>query len=127
MLLIKKKSSFKLAPLFDNGSAFLSNTDRYPIDKEIACFLPAIECKPFSSLFEEQNYVLESKYGIQLSFQPDKERLIPVFKTIEEFYPERYSQRIEEIYDYQVQQNYPFIHMLDNEHYLGDIEIDEKQ
>ena len=52
--LIKKENDFKLAPIFDNGGAFLSNTMEFPMNYTDVKNIRNVKSKPFSTRFSNQ-------------------------------------------------------------------------
>ena len=98
---IKRARSYELAPIFDNGSSFLSNLKLFPLDKNILGLIPLVEAKPFSSLFEEQIDLLEENYGKQLFFKINDDIIDKSISQISVYYSNEIADRIKKIYNFQ--------------------------
>ena len=98
---IKRGTSYELAPVFDNGSSFLSNLKSFPLDRNLLGFIPLVESNPFSSLFEEQITLLEESYGRQLSFKINDDSINKSISQIGVYYSNEIADRIKQIYDFQ--------------------------
>lgn len=86
----RSDNSFKLAPIFDNGGAFLSDKYSYgnfSEDEDISIKMQSVEAKPFSSDFDEQLQACEALYGsstLKLS-----RVTLQDLKCVESFYGEK--------------------------------------
>ena len=71
--LIYSNNHYKLCPIFDNGSALLSDTKLdYQMDKNIYDLIDYAKPKTFTHDFYEQLQAVEKIYGQQLEFYFNK-------------------------------------------------------
>lgn len=99
---IKNNDSFRLAPCFDNGGAFLSDTTcGYPLGYNLYGLIASVRSKPFSTIFSEQMKVCQKLYGTQ--FKLDDSIVIPQYAwdSIELYYGKQICDRIQQVYEYQ--------------------------
>ena len=102
--LIYKNGDYFPAPIFDNGASFLSDTTQeYPMDEKTNKLISCVKAKPFNSSFEKQVKACQELYGPQISIKlPNISKQI---NTIKMHYGERIADRIEHIYNIQIQKN----------------------
>lgn len=88
---------YHYCPVFDNGSALLSDTTAdYPMGEDIISLIPQVKAKTLSSDFMEQLDVAEDLYGQNLYFTYD-EGIINELLAKEEYYPDDIKVRIKEV------------------------------
>lgn len=88
---------YHYCPVFDNGSALLSDTTAdYPMGEDIISLIPQVKSKTLSSDFMEQLDAAEGLYGQNLYFAYD-EGIINKLLAKEEYYPDDIKVRIKEV------------------------------
>ena len=96
-VLMNEKNEFRLAPVFDNGAALLSDTRMdYPLNQETISLIGLAKPKTFCEDFTEQLDVAERLYGrhVHFSFSSNDVRSIVDSATI---YDESIRERVIEI------------------------------
>lgn len=99
---IKNGNSFRIAPCFDNGGAFLSDiTYDYPLSHSIYGLAASVKSKPFCQSFTKQVEACQKLYGTQ--FKLDGSLVIPQYAwdSIELYYGKQIRDRLKQIYEYQ--------------------------
>lgn len=100
---IKSGKGFRLAPFFDNGAAFLSDTrDDYPMNKSIYGLMASVEAKPFSKNFDAQADTCISLYGTQLKLSRTLDIGTDNLAKIAAVYGDNVSERIHAIFKQQL-------------------------
>jgi len=59
---------FRMAPIYDNGLALLSDLNDYPLNKDMYRNIGKVQAKPFDVDFNVQLDAVERLYGTQLQF-----------------------------------------------------------
>ena len=87
---------YKIGPVFDNGSALLSDQRRYIIDNPISVCIKTIKSKPFSVKFESILRICHLKYGRQLWIDEQlmNQKVDEALEVASQFYSSRYLDRI---------------------------------
>lgn len=100
IIFLYKDSKFTPGPIFDNGAAYLSDTEQdYPLNESARTLIKYVNAKPFSNSFEKQVNACHELYGKQLTIQ-DKD-ITPYISKIDSFYGNIISRRINLIYTLQ--------------------------
>lgn len=100
---IKSESGFRLAPFFDNGAAFLSDTrEDYPLNKNVHGLMLNVDAKPFSEDFDKQVDMCISLYGSQLKLSKTLSLPEDVLSAVSAMYDESVSKRIQTIFEHQI-------------------------
>lgn len=88
---------YDYCPVFDNGSALLSDTTMdYPMGGDIIDLIPQANAKTISTDFDEQLEAVENLYGQTLYFSYD-EHVISELLENERHYPEEIKIRVRDI------------------------------
>lgn len=103
--------SYRFAPIFDNGGAFLTDTTYdYPMGKSIYGLISNVKAKPFSTDFEKQVDICRELYGEQLQISKNID-ISNIISNIEKSYGTEIASRINGIYE---QQKYLYMEMFVN-------------
>ena len=104
----KLSDTCSLAPLFDNGAAFLSDiTIDYPIGERVSALVSKVKSKPFNVSFKKQMETCEALYGQQLQILKSID-LEPVLNMLSNYYNDNILSRIETVF--RIQRNkYPHL------------------
>lgn len=70
---------YRLAPIFDNGAALLSDIRDYPLDVDVYQSIQKVKAKPFSRSFDDQLDACEELYGQKLKLSVKKQDLPHIF------------------------------------------------
>lgn len=96
-VLCDRTGSYSYCPVFDNGSALLSDmTMDYPMNEDIITHIPRAHAKTLSMDFDEQLDAVESLYGQYLKFSYN-ERVISALLEKERYYPPEVKERVRDI------------------------------
>lgn len=108
IIFINENETYTPGPIFDNGAAFLSDiTQEYPLEEKTNHLIPYVKAKPFDSSFSKQVEACHELYGKQLTIEKiDISKQINIIKN---YYGERIANRIQHIYDIQMQKNKDFL------------------
>ena len=88
---------YHYCPVFDNGSALLSDlTVDYPLNMDIIDLIPRVQAKTLCSDFQEQLEAVESLYGQTLRFSFDSHVITHLLEK-EPYYPEQIKVRVRDI------------------------------
>ena len=88
---------YHYCPVFDNGSALLSDlTVDYPLNMDIIDLIPRVQAKTLCSDFQEQLEAVESLYGQTLRFSFDSHVITHLLEE-EPYYPEQIKVRVRDI------------------------------
>lgn len=69
-VLTNEKNEFRLAPIFDNGAALLSDTRMdYPMNRDVIDLIKSVKPKTFCNDFVEQQTIAEQLYGQHIRFR----------------------------------------------------------
>ena len=100
---ILSDNRFRIAPLFDNGAAFLSDTrDDYPLDKNIHGLMTSVCGKPFSEDFDKQTDACIELYGTQLKLNKTVSIPESVWDNIRSMYGDKVTERIHSVLEHQL-------------------------
>ena len=93
--------TYSLCPIFDNGTAFLSDIMQdYPLDKSTYDLINNVTAKPFDKSFDKQIEICESLYGQQLKISKELGLTKAILK-INRIYGNEISKRISNIIEHQ--------------------------
>lgn len=99
---IKSDAGYRIAPLFDNGAAFLSDLrDDYPLNSNIHGLISRVQAKPFSDDFDKQTDICIRLYGSQLKLSKHLSIPSDVKEGILCMYGDKISNRMAAIMDRQ--------------------------
>lgn len=102
LAVIKTASGYRVCPIFDNGAAFLSDTEHdYPLCKDAFGLISNVEAKPFSKGFEKQVSTCESVVGRRVLFTAPEELPESLLNDLGLFYANDVCNRIAEVYKHQ--------------------------
>lgn len=95
--LIYSDGNYRLCPIFDNGSALLSDTKLdYQMDKDIFNLIDHAKPKTFTYDFYEQLQAVENLYGQQLELYFNKKYIEEILNN-EPYYGKKEKERIKDI------------------------------
>lgn len=99
---LRGKDGYTYCPIFDNGAAFLSDTrEDYPLGDSVYGLMPKVQAKPFDTDFDKQLEVCRNLYGQQFYISA-RNLEQSVLERIEAVYGEGIRNRIETVYNHQV-------------------------
>lgn len=86
---------YKLAPIFDNGLALLSDEISYMYTNDVYTLIGSVGAKPFSTDFDEQLDCAETLYGIQNKYTFNKQEVKDILYTeLKDMYGDTICQRV---------------------------------
>lgn len=102
IVLLHDSEGYHPSPIFDNGSAFLSDIQQeYPLEERTKDLISCVRSKPFNTSFLKQVEACHELYGKQLFLEtPNLSRQIGEIRSC---YGDRIADRMEYIYDIQIQ------------------------
>lgn len=83
----EESGQYRLCPIFDNGLAFLSDLNDYPLNADLYDCIGRVEAKPFSRDFITQMEAATDLYGSDLHFDLTRRDADGLFDGLEEYYP----------------------------------------
>ncbi len=96
-VLCDESGCYHYCPIFDNGSALLSDvTMDYPMGKDILELIPEAESKTLSSDFDEQLEAVERLYGQSMRFFYNEKNIIELLEN-EKYYSKEIKNRVKDI------------------------------
>lgn len=98
-LLIDENEQYFYCPIFDNGGAFLSNLNEYPLYEGNADLRRKVQSKPFSVDFDKQKSICETLYGTYLKFDKDLHITPDIEYDIHKYYGDKILNRIQNCID----------------------------
>ena len=88
---------YHYCPVFDNGSALLSDlTVDYPLNMDVIDLIPRVQAKTLCGDFLEQLEAVENLYGQKLQFTYDSRAITHLLEE-EPYYPEQIKTRVQDI------------------------------
>lgn len=96
-VLCDQTGRYYYCPVFDNGSALLSDTTMdYPMNEDVIDLIPQARAKTLSMDFDEQLEAVENLYGQPLKFSYN-ERVISDLLEKDGYYPPEVKERVRDI------------------------------
>lgn len=96
-VLCDQTGRYHYCPVFDNGSALLSDTTMdYPMNEDVIDLIPQAHAKTLSMDFDEQLEAVESLYGQSLKFSYN-EHVISDLLEKDRYYPSEIKVRVRDI------------------------------
>lgn len=93
---------YRLAPIFDNGAALLSDTRDYSLDLNVYQAIQKVKAKPFSRAFDDQLDACEELYGQKLKLNIRKQDTAQILKDFQGVYQTEVLERVYNILCYQL-------------------------
>ena len=92
-----RSGTYSFCPVFDNGSALLSDiTMDYPMSGDVIDLIPQARAKTISVDFDEQLEAVENLYGQSLHFSYHEHSISALLEK-EPYYPEEIKRRVRDI------------------------------
>lgn len=96
-VLCDETGRYHYCPIFDNGSALLSDTTMdYPMNEDIIDLIPQAHSKTLSSDFDEQLEAVENLYGQSMKFSYNEHDILELLEK-EKYYPAEIKIRVRDI------------------------------
>lgn len=88
---------FRMAPIYDNGLALLSDVNDYSLDKDVYHNIDKVQAKPFDVNFDVQLDAAEGLYGTQLRFSFSDSDVYRLIDSLEGIYEGAILRRVEKV------------------------------
>ena len=88
---------FRMAPIYDNGLALLSDTNDYPLNKDVYHNIEKVQAKPFDVDFDVQLEAAEQLYGTQLRFAFSDSDVYHLVDSLKGVYEDAVLKRAEKV------------------------------